>query len=174
MHQVNELCMLLIGKVTDKWQHLAAELALPEFNQVALAQLEAIGFLQICCQKVLLTMGNILAVLSAPAFVDGSGPVMLMLPLLQWYAQAGPPAIKRAIVDSPNDTASAFCHLLAGLGDHSNIYNLHLSCLLAVFAMTWGGTCTRRHIDAWNQTSEELEDTSIDKGIVAMPPPKPK
>ena len=113
--------MLPIGEVTNEWQHLAAEPALPEFNQVVLAQLEAMGFLQIRCQKVLLAMGNILAALSAPAFMDGSGSVTLTLLLLQWYAQAGPPAIKRAIADSPNDTASAFCRLLAGLGDHLNV-----------------------------------------------------
>jgi hypothetical protein len=34
----------------------------------------------------------------------------------------GPPIIKRAIADGPDDIASAFCHLLAGLGDHSTSY----------------------------------------------------
>jgi hypothetical protein len=57
-HQVDELCTLPIGEATDGRQHLAAELALPEFNQAALARLEAMGFPQICCQKALLATGN--------------------------------------------------------------------------------------------------------------------
>ena len=68
------------------------------------------------------TVSAVLAVLSAPAFVDGSGSATLTLPLLQWCAQAGPPVIKRAIADGPDDVASAFCRLLAGLGDHSTTY----------------------------------------------------
>ena len=68
------------------------------------------------------TVSAVLAVLSAPAFVDGSGSATLTLPLLQWCAQAGPPVIKRAIADGPDDVASAFCRLLAGLGDHSTSY----------------------------------------------------
>jgi hypothetical protein len=64
----------------------------------------------------------VLAVLSAPAFADGSGSATLTLPLLQWCAQAGPHIIKRAIADGPDDIASAFCRLLAGLGDHSTSY----------------------------------------------------
>ena len=56
MHQVNELCQL--GEFTDERQRLAAELTLPEFNQVALAQLEAMGFPQIRCKKALLATGN--------------------------------------------------------------------------------------------------------------------
>jgi hypothetical protein len=57
-HQVNELHTLPIGEVTDERQRLAAEPALPEFNQAALAQLEAMGFPQIRCQKALLATGN--------------------------------------------------------------------------------------------------------------------
>jgi UBA/TS-N domain len=57
-HQVNELCTLPVGEVTDEWQRLAAEPALPEFNQAALAQLEAMGFPQVRCQKALLATGN--------------------------------------------------------------------------------------------------------------------
>ncbi|KAF8498083.1 ARM repeat-containing protein [Russula emetica] len=68
------------------------------------------------------TVSAVLAVLSAPAFADGSGSATLTLPLLQWCAQAGQPIIKRAIADGPDDTASAFCRLLAGLGDHSTSY----------------------------------------------------
>jgi hypothetical protein len=68
------------------------------------------------------TVSTVLAVLSAPAFVDGSGSATLTLPLLQWSAQAGPPIINRAIRDGPDDTASALCRLLAGLGDHSTAY----------------------------------------------------
>jgi hypothetical protein len=64
----------------------------------------------------------VLAVLSAPAFVDGSGSATLTFPLLQWCAQAGPPIINKAIRDGPDDTASALCRLLAGLGDHSTAY----------------------------------------------------
>ena len=55
---MNELHTLPIGEVTDERQHLAAEPALPEFNQAALAQLEAMGFPQIRCQKALLATGN--------------------------------------------------------------------------------------------------------------------
>ena len=54
---MNELCTLPIGEVTDERQHLAAE-PVPEFNQVALAQLEAMGFPQVRCQKALLATGN--------------------------------------------------------------------------------------------------------------------
>ena len=64
----------------------------------------------------------ILAVLSAPAFADGTGSATLTLPLLQWCAQAGPPIISTAIRDGPDHTASVLCRLLAGLGDHSTIY----------------------------------------------------
>ena len=45
-------------RVTNKWQRSAAEQALPEFNQAALAQLEAMGFPLIRCQKALLATGN--------------------------------------------------------------------------------------------------------------------
>ena len=54
---MNELCTLPIGEVTDE-QRLAAEPALPEFNQAALAQLEAMGFPRIRSQKALLATGN--------------------------------------------------------------------------------------------------------------------
>jgi hypothetical protein len=64
----------------------------------------------------------ILAVLSAPAFADGTGSATLMLPLLQWCAQARPPIISTAVRDGPGHTASALCRLLAGLGDHSTTY----------------------------------------------------
>ena len=64
----------------------------------------------------------VLAVLSAPAFADGSGSATLTVPLLQWCAQAGPPIINKAIRDGPDDTASALCRLLAGLGDQSTAY----------------------------------------------------
>jgi len=64
----------------------------------------------------------VLAVLSAPAFVDGTGSTTLTLPLLQWCAQAGPPIINTALRDGPDHTASALCRLLAGLGDHSTTY----------------------------------------------------
>jgi ubiquitin carboxyl-terminal hydrolase 5/13 len=55
---VNELCTLPIGEVTDERQRPADEPALSEFNQAALAQLEAMGFPQIRCQKALLATGN--------------------------------------------------------------------------------------------------------------------
>jgi ubiquitin carboxyl-terminal hydrolase 5/13 len=45
-------------RVTNKWQRSAAEQALPEFNQAALAQLEAMGFPLVRCQKALLATGN--------------------------------------------------------------------------------------------------------------------
>lgn len=53
---MNKLSQL--GEVTDEQQRLAAETTLPEFNQAALAQLEAMGFPQIRCQKALLATGN--------------------------------------------------------------------------------------------------------------------
>lgn len=55
---MNELHTLPIDEVTDERQCYAAEPALPEFNQAALAQLEAMGFPQIRCQKALLATGN--------------------------------------------------------------------------------------------------------------------
>jgi hypothetical protein len=55
---VNELCTFPIGEVTDERQRFTAEPALPEFNQAARAQLEAMGFPQIRCQKALLATGN--------------------------------------------------------------------------------------------------------------------
>jgi hypothetical protein len=64
----------------------------------------------------------VLAVLSSPAFADGTGSATLTLPLLQWCAQAGPPIINTALSDGPDDTTSALCRLLAGLGDHSTTY----------------------------------------------------
>jgi hypothetical protein len=71
----------------------------------------------------------VLAVLSSTAFVDGAGAVTLTVPLLQWCAQAGPPIVNAALRDGPDETASALCQLLAGLGDHSTAYlaeNLHV------------------------------------------------
>lgn len=53
-----ELCTFPISEVTDGRQRFTAEPALPEFNQAALAQLEAMGFPQIRCQKALLATGN--------------------------------------------------------------------------------------------------------------------
>ncbi len=70
----------------------------------------------------------VLAVLSSPAFADGAGSVTLTVPLLQWCAQAGPPLVGRAHRAGPDESASALCRLLAGLGDHSTDYlaeNLH-------------------------------------------------
>ena len=55
---MNELCTFPIDEVIDEWQRFTAEPALPEFNQVALAQLEAMGFPQIRCQKALFATGN--------------------------------------------------------------------------------------------------------------------
>ncbi|KAI0290272.1 armadillo-type protein [Multifurca ochricompacta] len=42
--------------------------------------------------------------------------------ILAWCAQAGPPIIDAALRDGPDETASALCRLLAGLGDHSTAY----------------------------------------------------
>jgi hypothetical protein len=70
----------------------------------------------------------VLAVLSSTAFADGAGAATLTVPLLQWCAQAGPPIVSCAHRDGPDETASALCRLLAGLGDHSTAYlaeNLH-------------------------------------------------
>ncbi|KAI0247835.1 ARM repeat-containing protein [Lactifluus subvellereus] len=63
-----------------------------------------------------------LAVLSAPAFADGTGSATLTLPLLQWCSQAGPPIVNVVLSQGPDETASALCRLLAGLGDHSTTY----------------------------------------------------
>ena len=60
--------------------------------------------------------------LSAPVFADGAGSATLTIPLLQWCAQAGPPIINITLHDGPDNTASALCRLLAGLGDHSTTY----------------------------------------------------
>lgn len=76
----------------------------------------------------------VLAVLSAPAFADGTGSATLTLPLLQWCAQVGPPIINTALRDGPDDIASALCRLLAGLGDHSTTYlteNLNVTLVQA-------------------------------------------
>jgi hypothetical protein len=64
----------------------------------------------------------VLAVLSSTAFADGAGAATLTVPLLQWCAQAGPPIVSCAHRDGPDETASALCRLLAGLGDHSTAY----------------------------------------------------
>jgi len=64
----------------------------------------------------------VLAVLSSPAFADGAGTATLTSPLLEWCAQAGPPIINATLRNGPDDTASALCRLLAGLGDHSTTY----------------------------------------------------
>jgi hypothetical protein len=67
-------------------------------------------------------VSGVLAVLSSPAFADGTGSATLTLPLLQWCAQAGPPIINTTLRDGPEPTTSALCRLLAGLGDHSTTY----------------------------------------------------
>ena len=70
----------------------------------------------------------VLAVLSSTQFTDGAGAATLTVPLLQWCAQASPPIVSTAHRDGPDETASALCRLLAGLGDHSTVYlaeNLH-------------------------------------------------
>ncbi|KAI0262791.1 ARM repeat-containing protein [Gloeopeniophorella convolvens] len=64
----------------------------------------------------------ILAILSSPAFADGAGSATLTVPLLQWCAQAGPPIVSTTLRDGPDETASALCRLLAGIGDHSTTY----------------------------------------------------
>jgi hypothetical protein len=64
----------------------------------------------------------VLAVLSAPAFADGTGSATLTLPLLQWCAQAGPPIVNVVLSHGPDEIASGLCRLLAGLGDHSTTY----------------------------------------------------
>jgi hypothetical protein len=78
----------------------------------------------------------VLAVLSSTAFADGAGALTLTVPLLQWCAQAGPPIVSSALRDGPDETASALCRLLAGLGDHSTTYlaeNLHTQQLVQAF-----------------------------------------
>ena len=79
-------------------------------------------------------MSAVLAVLSSTAFTDGAGAATLTVPLLQWCAQAGPPIVSCAHRDGPDETASAFCRLLAGLGDHSTTYlaeHLHTTLVQA-------------------------------------------
>jgi len=44
--------------VSHECQRSIAETSLPEYNQAALAQLEAMGFPLIRCQKALLATGN--------------------------------------------------------------------------------------------------------------------
>jgi ubiquitin carboxyl-terminal hydrolase 5/13 len=47
-----------LNGVSNECHHPPAEPALPEFNQAALSQLEAMGFPLIRCQKALLATGN--------------------------------------------------------------------------------------------------------------------
>jgi ubiquitin carboxyl-terminal hydrolase 5/13 len=49
---------LVSAGVSYECQRSSAEGALPEFNQVALDQLEAMGFPLVRCQKALLATGN--------------------------------------------------------------------------------------------------------------------
>ena len=58
MRQVSEPPLSGSAGVSYEFQRLPAAPALPEFNQAALDQLEAMGFPLVRCQKALLATGN--------------------------------------------------------------------------------------------------------------------
>ena len=58
MCQVSEPPFAVSAGASYKCQRSPAEPALPEFNQAALDQLEAMGFPLVRCQKALLATGN--------------------------------------------------------------------------------------------------------------------
>ncbi|KAI9508978.1 ARM repeat-containing protein [Russula earlei] len=101
----------------------------------------------------------VLAVLSAPAFANGAGSATLTLPLLEWSAQAGPPIISTTLRDGPDDTASAFCRLLAGLGDHSIAYlteNLNSPLVQAFLHLTLSFTALPGSYGVDEEESERM------------------
>ena len=95
---------------------------MPFYSDVTLLLPSSFSLLDLASTTFQPAVSTVLAVLSAPAFVDSSGSAMLTVPLLQWCAQASLPIINKAICDGPDDTASTLCCLLAGLGDHSTAY----------------------------------------------------
>ncbi|KAI9431177.1 ARM repeat-containing protein [Lactarius indigo] len=101
----------------------------------------------------------VLAVLSSTAFEDGAGAVTLTVPLLQWCAQAGPPVVSTAHRDGPDESASALCRLLAGLGDHSTAYlaeNLHAPLVQAFLRLVLSFTALPGSYGVDEEESERM------------------
>ena len=101
----------------------------------------------------------VLAVLSSTAFADGAGAATLTEPLLQWCAQAGPPIVSAAHRDGPDETASALCRLLAGLGDHSTTYlaeNLHAPLVQAFLRLVLSFSALPGSYGADEEESERM------------------
>ena len=101
----------------------------------------------------------VLAVLSSTAFEDGAGAATLTVPLLQWCAQAGPPIVSTAHRDGPDETASALCRLLAGLGDHSTVYlaeNLHAPLVQAFLRLVLSFTALPGSYGVDEEESERM------------------
>lgn len=101
----------------------------------------------------------VLAVLSSASFEDGAGAATLTVPLLQWCAQAGPPLVSTAHRDGPDETASALCRLLAGLGDHSTTYlaeHLHAPLVQAFLRLVLGFTALPGSYGVDEEESERM------------------